>query len=195
MMWSWENDIAAAIMEGSISYEMVRPVDLYSRWFCQVSANRLARAVLRCSPILIVAFIVPEPYRMSLPPNMGQLFLFLLSTALSLGVVVATSMLIYVSLFYTFSPTGVRMIVAMLSDFLAGAIVPLPFFPEPIRIVAELLPFASMQNTPLRVYSGNIAGADALRGMVLQVFWLIALLFAGRSTMRKALKKVVVQGG
>lgn len=45
MMWFWEHDIAALIMEGSIAYEMVRPLDLYNRWFCQIAANRLARAV------------------------------------------------------------------------------------------------------------------------------------------------------
>ena len=195
MMWFWENDIAAAITEGSIAYEMVRPVDLYSRWFCQASANRLARAALRCAPILTVAFIVPEPYRMTLPPNAEQLFLFLLSAALSFGVVVAFSMLMYISLFYTLSPAGVRIIVAVVSDFLAGATVPLPFFPGPVRAVAELLPFAAMQNMPLRIYSGNIAAADALTGIALQTFWFAVLLFAGRFTMGRALKKVIVQGG
>jgi ABC-2 type transport system permease protein len=195
MMWFWENDIAAAITEGSTAYEMVRPIDLYSRWFCQASANRLARTVLRCAPILIVAFIVPEPYRMTLPPDAGQLFLFLFSLILSLGVVVAFSMLMYISLFYTLSPMGVRIIVAVLSDFLAGATVPLPFFPEPVRAVIELLPFASMQNMPLRIYSGNIAGTDALTGIALQVVWFVVLLFIGRLMMNRALKKVIVQGG
>ena len=195
VMWYWENDIADAIAEGSIAYEMVRPVDLYSRWFCQASANRLARALLRCAPILIVAFLVPEPYRMSLPSNLGHLLLFLLSAILSLGVVVSFSMLMYISLFYTLSPLGMRLIVAALSDFLAGAIIPLPFFPERIRTAVELLPFASMQNMPLRIYSGNIAGADALRGIVLQIFWLTVLLLIGRLAMNRALKKVVVQGG
>ena len=195
MMWFWENDIAAAITEGGVAYEMVRPVDLYSRWFCQASANRLARAVLRCAPILIVAFIVPEPYRMTLPPSVEQLLLFLISALLSLGVVVSFSMLMYISLFYTLSPTGVRIIVAVLSDFLAGATVPLPFFPEQIRAVVELLPFAAMQNMPLRIYSGNIAGTEALSGIVLQIFWFVVLLFVGRLLMSRALKKVIVQGG
>ena len=195
MMWFWENDIAAAITEGGVAYEMVRPVDLYSRWFCQASANRLARAALRCAPILILAFIVPEPYRMTLPPNAGQLLLFLLSALLALCVVVAFSMLMYISLFYTLSPMGVRIIVAVLSDFLAGATVPLPFFPEPVRAAAELLPFAAMQNMPLRIYSGNIAGTGALTGIALQVFWFAVLLFIGRLTMSRALQKVIVQGG
>ena len=174
---------------------MVRPVDLYSRWFCQACANRLARALLRCAPILIVAFLVPEPYRISLPSNLGQLLLFLLSAILSLGVVVSFSMLMYITLFYTLSPLGMRLIVAALSDFLAGSTIPLPFFPERIRAVVELLPFASMQNMPLRIYSGNIAGADALRGIILQIFWLTVLLLIGRFAMNRALKRVVVQGG
>ena len=195
MVWFWENDIAAAIMEGSIAYEMARPVDLFSRWYCQAAANRLARAVLRCAPILIVAFIVPEPYRLILPPDAVQLLLFLPSALLALCVVVAFSMLMYISLFYTLSPMGVRIIVAVLSDFLAGATVPLPFFPEPVRAVVELLPFAAMQNMPLRIYSGNIAGTDALAGIAFQVFWLVVLLFTGRFMMSRALKKVVVQGG
>ena len=195
VMWYWENDIADAIAEGSIAYEMVRPVDLYSRWFCQACANRLARALLRCVPILIVAFLVPEPYRMSLPSNLGQLLLFLLSAILSLGVVVSFSMLMYISLFYTLSPLGMRLIVAALSDFLAGATIPLPFFPERIRAVVELLPFASMQNMPLRIYSGNITGAGALRGIIMQIFWLTVLFLIGRFAMNRALKKVVVQGG
>ena len=195
MMWFWENDIAEAVTGGGIAYEMVRPVDLYNRCLCQIAANRSARALLRCAPILVVASIAPEPYRMGLPPNIVQLFLFLLSALLSLGVVASFSMLVYISLFYTLSPMGIRMIVVVLSDFLAGATVPLPFFPEPIRSVVELLPFAAMQNMPLRIYSGNITGANSLIGIALQVFWLAALLAAGRVAMGRALKKAIVQGG
>lgn len=76
-----------------------------------------------------------------------------------------------------------------------GSIIPLPFFPEPFRTVAELLPFAAMSNMPLRIYSGNIAGIDAYKGIVLQLFWLAALLLIGRFSLKQALKKVVVQGG
>jgi len=195
MMWFFENEIISAISTGSIAYELVRPMDLYKRWFCQSAANRLARTCLRCSPILIVAFILPPPLGMSLPSDPANVFLFLLSATLSLGVVVAFSMLIYISTFYTFEPRGVRIVAAAAADFLAGASVPIPFFPEPFRSVAELLPFAAMQNMPLRIYSGNIAGSQVLRGLLFQLFWLLALYAAGRILMNRAVKKVVVQGG
>ena len=109
--------------------------------------------------------------------------------------VVAFSMLMYISLFYTLSPLGVRIIVSALSDFLAGAIVPLPFFPAPVRAVVEWLPFAAMQNMPLRIYSGNIAGTDVLTSIAFQILWLLVLLLIGKLMLSRALKKVIVQGG
>lgn len=195
MSWVWDGSIAASITEGGIAYDLVRPMDLYGRWFCQSAANRLASAALRCLPILLVAFLLPAPWRMSLPPSAAQLGLFLMSMLLAFGVVLAYSMLIYISLFYTLSPTGIRAIASLAAEFLSGMYIPLPFFPEPVREIAELLPFAAMQNMPLRIYSGNIAGLDALRGVALQLFWLAALLLLGRLTLSRALKKVVVQGG
>jgi ABC-2 type transport system permease protein len=195
MMWFFDNGIFAAISSGSIAYELVRPADLYGRWFCQSAAGRLSRAGLRCMPILIVAFILPGPFRLGLPPGPGPFFLFLVSAGLSLCVVVSFTMLIYASAFFTISPQGTRIIAAVLSDFLAGATVPLPFFPPAFRAAAEALPFAAMQNMPLRIYSGNIAGSAALRGIAFQVFWFLVLCAAGRLLLKQALKKVVVQGG
>jgi len=195
MSWFFDQDIFNSITSGGVAYEMARPVDLYNRWFCHSVANRVSRAIMRCMPILLVAFFLPEPFRMTLPGSFEQFLLFLVSAALSLGVVVSFSMLVYVSVFYTLSPLGVRIIAAVGSDFLAGAIIPLPFFPDGVRQVTELLPFAAMQNMPLRIYSGDISGADAWYGLLLQVFWLVVMLMLGKLLMKRALKKVVVQGG
>jgi ABC-2 type transport system permease protein len=191
----YANNISESIEDGAIAYEMVRPVDLYSRWLCQISADRLSKVSLRCIPVLFVGFILPEPFRMSLPANPGVMLLFLISTVLALGVVTAYSALVYITVFYTLSLRGIRSFIGSLSDFLSGAIIPLPFFPGPFRTIAELLPFAAMQNAPLRIYSGNLAGAEAIEAMLLQVFWLVALLAMGRIAMKRALGRVVVQGG
>jgi len=193
--WFFEGDIFSAITSGQIAYELARPMDLYSKWFCQCVASRLSRAVLRCLPIIIIGFILPEPYKLILPPDATQFLLFLLSSALTLVVVVSFGMIIYITTFYTMSPLGVRIIGAVLADFMAGQIVPIPFFPNGFRQIAELLPFAAMQNMPLRIYSGNISGVDALFGISLQVFWFAVLFVTGKTWMRKTLKKVVVQGG
>ena len=195
MTWFFDRDIFDAILSGSIAYELARPADLYFRWFAQSAASRLSRAVLRCFPVLIVAFLLPGPLRMSGPASPAQLLLFLLSMSLSLVVVVSFSMLIYISAFHTLSPVGVRLMAAVTADFLAGGTVPLPFFPPALQTIAELMPFAAMQNMPLRLYSGHIAGAEAAQGIALQVFWAAALILLGRALMKRALGRVTVQGG
>lgn len=52
-----------------------------------------------------------------------------------------------------------------------------------------------MQNMPLLVFSGKVTGVEAVKGILFQVFWLLVLIFVGKSAMKHALKKVIVQGG
>lgn len=190
-----DDEIYSSIGSGSIAYELVRPVNLYDRWFSQSAANRIASTVLGCLPVLLVAFVMPAPYRMSLPLDTTQFLLFVLSSLLALCVVVAFAMLMYISLFYTLSQRGIKIIATAVTTFLSGGIIPLPFFPEPVLAVVRWLPFAAMQNMPLRIYAGDIAGMDAFQGVVFQLFWLGALVLLGRQAMRLSLKRVVVQGG
>jgi ABC-2 type transport system permease protein len=195
MGWFFENDIFQTIIDGGIAYELCRPMDIYSMWFCRSMASRLAKAVLRSMPILIFAAFLPAPYGIRLPVSISAGIGFLITTILGFLVVVAFGMLVYISTFYTYSPTGVKMVSVSLIELFAGAVVPLPFLPEGIRQVVELLPFASMQNIPLRVYSGDIAGTHILLRAALQLFWILILVWFGRRLMAHALKRVTVQGG
>ena len=189
-----DEEIESSIENGSVAYELVRPADLYGRWFSRACAGRAAVTAFRL-PLLVIVFFLPAPFCISLPPDIYQFAMFLVSAALALGVTVSAAMLMYVSMFYTTSYRGVRVLLIALTAFFTGAVIPFPFFPAPVRAVLEMLPFAAMQNMPLRVYSGSISGAGALRGVAFQVFWLIALAASGRYAMARALKKVTVQGG
>lgn len=195
MIWFLDDDIFEFIKNGAVAYELCRPMDLYHMWFVKNMAERIARAVLRCLPILIVAVFLPKPFNMGAPLGVTDFALFLLSLGLAFLLVVAFCMLIYIAVFYTLSPVGIRVIVISLTDLLTGSIVPIPFFPEKIRRIAELLPFAYMQNIPLRIYGGNISGREALIDTGLQAVWLAVFLLGGRVWMKQALKRVVVQGG
>ena len=189
-----DNEIETSIESGAITYELVRPADLYGRWFFRAGAGRAAFTVFRL-PLLLVVFFLPAPYNLSLPPDIFQLIMFLPSTVLALGVTVAFAMLMYVSMFYTTSYRGVRVLLIAATAFFTGAVIPFPFFPAAVRTVLEALPFAAMQNMPLRIYSGNIAGADALKGILFQTFWLVTLVAIGKYLMSRSLKRVIVQGG
>lgn len=190
-----DNSIFETIHNGDVIYEVCRPVDLYAMWFSNASATRIARALLRCVPPLIVTVFLPKPFGLMAPPSLGVFLLFLASLCLALLVTVSFCMIVYILTFYTISYRGVRMVAVALSDFLMGGIVPLPFFPEGFRQFAELLPFSCMENVPLRIYSGDLGGPEMVRAIGLQIFWVLALVLIGKALEQKALKRVVVQGG
>jgi len=186
-------DAVESIVSGGIAYDLARPMGIYNRWFVENAAGRVARTALRCLPVLIVAFVLPQPFRMTPPTSLFQLAMSIISMPLGLLAVVSYCQLDNISVFYTMSRYNA--IFWVTADFFAGGYIPLPFFPEPIRKIIEYTPFAAMQNMPLRIYSGDIAGADAVRGVLLQLFWCAALLLAGKLLMRRSLKRVVAQGG
>jgi len=194
-IWFYDNSIFASIENGDIAYEMVRPMDLYGRWFAMTGANRMSRAVLRCFPILMVAVLIPGVLRMRMDISIAYFFIVLMSMLLSMLVVVSFSMLIYISAFYTINSMGVRIIVGVAADFLAGGYLPIPFFPDTLRRFVELSPFGSMQNMPLLIFSGVVRGEAMLQGLLLQVFWFVVLVVVGRLWLSYALKRVIAQGG
>lgn len=194
-VWTLDNDIFELISSGNIAYELCRPCDLYSMLFFRTLGSRLARAALRCAPILLVAALLPAPYGMRLPASWAAAGLFVLSFCLGALVVAAFGMLIYISAFFTISPMGVRLIAVSLVDFLSGSIIPIPFFPKTLQTVFSILPFGAMQNVPFRIYGGDLSGMEAAASILLQVFWLAVLILLGRLWMQKALRRVVIQGG
>ncbi len=194
-VWMMENEIFDSIVNGNIAYELCRPVSIYNMWAARSIASRLARAVLRCFPILIVAAFIPQPYGIGAPASLLHFLLFVLSLILGLAVTVTFCLLIYVLAFFTISPQGLRMVFTSCVEFFSGAVIPLPFFPDKIRSIMELLPFASMQNAALRIYSASIGTDEIRRAIGLQIFWLVALTAAGKLLCRLAEKRIIVQGG
>ena len=195
MTWYWENELFDAITSGSAAYELCRPIRLYDMWFVRGMAVRLSKGVLRFAPVLVVAACLPEPYRFILPPDRRTAALFLVSMILAFLLVTAFGMIVYMAAFYMTSADGIKMMIMSLSEFLSGAVIPLPFLPDRIRHAVELLPFASMQNVPFRIYSQDLAGPDILPRLLLQLFWLAAFVWLGRALEQKALSRLVIQGG
>lgn len=195
ILWVVDHDILDSIRTGAVSYELCRPISLYTMWFLKNCSMRFSSVLLRCVPILAVAVFLPEGYRLTMPQNIAGFLLFLVSLLLGALVAVALTVLIYSLTFFTLSPQGLQAVALSLSEFLSGFIIPLPFFPDRFRAVCEALPFAAIGSTPLRIYSGDLAGQAAYTALGLQVFWLAALILLGNLIMKTALRRVTLQGG
>ena len=195
MVWTMDNEIFDLITSGNVAYELCRPLSVYNMWFAKNIGSRYAKAILRCIPILVIAMMIPSPYRLTFPSDFKMWLLFIISLILSSLVTVAMCMLIYIACFFTVSAVGVRMLAVSIFEFFQGNVIPIPFFPEKLSKVMELLPFGSMQNVPFRIFSGDIAGSKALTAISMQVIWLVIIVALGKGLMAKAMKKICMQGG
>lgn len=195
MLWFRDNELFDLITSGNIAYELCRPCGIYGFWYAKLLAQRLSGAILRCYPILILAFFLPKPYNLTLPPNPVTLLLFITTLLLGLLLLVAISMLLYISVFVTLSPTGSLLVFAVLGEFFAGLIIPVPLMPLWLQKIAYVLPFRWTADFPFRVYSGHVPQQDAIIGIIIQLIYLVILIWLGKIALRGALRRVVVQGG
>ena len=195
MAFCMENEPLQMIIRGDIAYELCRPVHIFDLWFFRSLGHRLASGLMRCVPIILFSLLLPSPYGLRLPTNWMTSLSFAIGMILGILVTVTLCMLIYILAFFTISPLGLRMCYFSIAELLSGAIVPIPFFPEQLRGIVSILPFASMQNVPLRIYSGDLIGRSMVQALVLQLIWFVTLLIVGRCLSFLAIKKVTVQGG
>nr|WP_116191623.1 ABC transporter permease [Paenibacillus taihuensis] len=195
MLWFRDNELFGLITSGNIAYEMCRPSDIYGLWYAKLLATRLSSALLRCFPILLITLILPRPYRLELPADLLTFVLFIAVLLVGLLMIVAISMLIYISVFVTMSPSGSIMLFAIFGEFLSGLIIPVPLMPGWMQHIVNALPFHWTADFPFRVFTGDLSKSEALVGLAAQAAWLIGLVALGKILMNKALRRVVVQGG
>ena len=168
-------------------------MDLYNRWFCQSAANRCAKALLRCLPILLSSFVASALSFGLTRKSDEHTAVYAVAGFKSRRRSGCVHVDLYFDILYPFFSRGASCDGAI-GEFLAGAIIPLPFFPQPFRQIAELLPFAAMQNVPLRIYSGDLVAHALWQMLGMQLFWLVVLVAGGKFWMARALKRVIVQG-
>jgi ABC-2 type transport system permease protein len=195
MLWFRDNELFGLITTGNIAYELCRPSGIYGLWYAKLIAQRLSSAILKSIPVLSVAFFLPEPYRMPLPEDIAAFGLFIVAFLLGLLMIVALSMLMYISVFVTLSPAGSLLMFGVIGEFLAGMVIPVPLMPSWLQNIVYVLPFRWTADFPFRVYSGHIPKEEALIGIGVQLVWFIVLVGLGRLAMAKALRRVVVNGG
>ncbi|GHU79011.1 ABC transporter permease [Clostridia bacterium] len=194
-LYDWDSEMLDMITAGGISYELCRPVSLYQLWYVKLLSKRLSRGILRFAPVIILGFLMPYPYKLSLPESPASFLLFVITLFLGLFLLVAISMLVYISIFKTMSPIGSIGIFGIIGEFFAGMTIPIPLMPPWLQKACTALPFRWTSDLPLRVYSGSISAADALTGIAAQAIWIAVLVLAGSLVMKKITRLSVVQGG
>lgn len=188
-------NVSSEVVSGDVCYKFVRPINLYNLWYCEYLGEKLASTLLRFAPIIIIAFLLPGGFNMTLPVSFVAFVLFLISLILGLFMVVAISIFAINLLFKTLTPKGIITIVTTISGLLGGMYIPLPLLPKSIQNVLNYLPFRFISDLPFRIYVGSIGTIEGLKYIGISILWLIVLIVLGKLITKKTLKNAVIQGG
>jgi viologen exporter family transport system permease protein len=179
------------VREGQIAVDLARPVPFPGQMVAQHLGETIGVAplVLIALPVALVAGSLRAP------PSIESGFLYLVSLALAYVVMVLMGLLLGFVAFWTLETTGMMAIFRFANLFFAGGLVPLAFFPPQLRAVADLLPFQTQASIPVSLYLGRLDGSDALRAIATQLVWVLVLGVTAAAVWRRAVNKIVVQGG
>lgn len=187
-----DKEIINMITTGNIAYELTKPGNLYFKWFAKIYGSKLASVLVRILPIVLVALILPVPYRLIIP-NITTIIVFIITLLLGSILITAIVTLYHVLIIYTLEPNGILSCFRVIAELFAGSIVPIPFLPKVLQAISKILPFQYISDIPYRVYVGNVS--ISINVILLQIMWIIITFLIGLFVTKKALKKVVVQGG
>ncbi|RZS82844.1 ABC-2 type transport system permease protein [Motilibacter rhizosphaerae] len=189
---SWvDYRLAFRIQRGDVGLDLVRPVDYQRARF----AEAVGFGAYELGTGLVVAGVAALAFGGVPAPPLGSLPLLLLSALLVLplrfGLVYASAM----AVFWTQNYVGVQAGRLALVSLFSGALVPLAFLPDWLRLLAAVLPFAGMASTPALLFSGQLQGAEAGAAVAVQAAWTVGLWYGTRGLWRAASRQLTVHGG
>ncbi|HYH12047.1 MAG TPA: ABC-2 family transporter protein [Thermomicrobiales bacterium] len=185
------SDIQSRIREGQIGFDVSRPVSYPSQLFARATGDMIG-LIPMVIVALPVAFIVGE---LRLPSTAGNGVAYLVSLLVAWVVAVELNMLIGLVSFWTLEMTGFQMVYTLIGNFATGALIPLWFMPDVLRVIVQLLPFQAIAYIPVSIYVGEPATGGVLSALGLQLFWAAALVVVIRWVWSHAFRHTVIQGG
>lgn len=195
LLLSTDGELNQQILSGGIAYTLCRPVNQYYYWLSRCLAMKAVGAVMRAIPMIALQFLLPVPLRMTLPDGwtgLGQFALSLMLGALCLAAIENICAAINMK---TLDNRGMSALIRLLMTFLAGNIIPLTLFPEPLQALMRYQPFAQALDAPTRMYMQAQALPEWLGNLGIQLFWVAALVLLGQWMWSRQMRHMTVQGG
>ena len=187
-----DQEMAYEVLEGKIAMELIKPISVQGMWLARAAGESAFRLAMLTAPTaLVVVLVLPVK-----PPASALHFaLFLLAMLGSFLLMGAINFMIGTCAIPLKSILALIRAKFWLIELLSGLLIPLRFFPAPLRLVSSWLPFEHIAFTPLQIYLGKLTLAQAGSALLRQWVWTAALLWLGGRWWSRATRKITIHGG
>ncbi|HEV8611530.1 MAG TPA: ABC-2 family transporter protein [Thermoanaerobaculia bacterium] len=187
-----DRDIAAQVQEGRLAMNLIRPVNFQAVMIFDAAGQSAFRAALFTLPIAVVVALL---FHVRPPVSVAAGALFGVSAMLSFFLVAGLNFLVGLIAIRTKSIMGILRAKFLMLELLSGLLIPTTLFPEPLRSILLASPFPHINFTPATLYLGKATGGAAVRLLLEQAGWTVALIVVGQWAWSRSRHHITIQGG
>jgi len=187
-MWGWW-EVIRTIQSGAIVMDLLKPMDFFAYWLSRDLGRAAAHLLIRGIPTFAIGVVF---FDLVFPQSAFRAIAFLVSIPMAVIVSFAFRFMLNLVGFWVMDDRGINYVSMALINLLSGFLIPLAFFPTPLRVVAEILPFRAIIMIPNEIYLGQV---DPVLGLLFQAVWIVMMVLGARWILAKGERKIVVQGG
>ncbi|WP_173459310.1 ABC-2 family transporter protein [Ruminococcus flavefaciens] len=188
----WE--IGRNIQSGKIVLDLLKPMEYRKYLFWSYSGSFVTQFFLTFLPTFIAVAVVTHG---AIPMGINLLF-FVVSVIMAVSINYSIDFIVGTICLYTESIWGINIMKQVIVLLLSGATIPLAFFPDKLRDVVELLPFAAVYDVPLKflLWDGiSMEPHEPWCMLGFQLFWCIVMLVISKVFWKFSLRQITVNGG
>lgn len=192
MVRSYVDLISGAVRDGTIIIDLMRPWSFFGYMLSRVTGLTLSNGITRTFPLMVFASII---YGTSFfkPANIGM---SIVSIILAIFTLFLLNFLVSMAAFFLVEVWGLDIFITVFCiNLLSGHIIPIHFFPEALKQLLFMLPFRSLYDIPLGIYTGIYEGNTIWEVLLFQLTWIFILYVVSQLCFAMIRKKIVISGG
>jgi ABC-2 type transport system permease protein len=187
-----DQEMAYEVIEGKIAMDLIKPISIPWMWLCRAMGESAFRLGLLTAP---TAVIVALAFPIHGPASGKDFGFFLIAVIGSFFLMGAINFMIGTCAIPLKSILALIRAKFWLIELLSGLLIPITFFPAPLRAVLAWLPFEHIAFTPLQIYLGKLDTRHALVALGTEWAWVVVLLALTHLWWARATRKITIHGG
>lgn len=184
-------DLNEKIHKGSISMDLIKPLNLKVFYFYHSMAEALVSFIISSVPLTFFILLV---FNVTLPDTM-TIFIFIMFMLCSLLLNYSILFLLGILSFWIQQSWVLGRLYSSLISIFSGAIIPLTMYPPFLRFLTEILPFKWIYFIPIEAFLGNVEKGLVLEYLVIYILWIGLFSILANFLWNKGIKNIVINGG
>lgn len=187
-------DVAGEIASGDLTNYLLKPINYFRYWFTRDLSSKALNLAFALVEGTILFLILRPPFFLQTDP---MILLFFVS-ALVMAVLIYFSLLFLTSMITFWAPSSgwpvQFLFIAIVTEFLSGAVFPLDVMPALFQKIVHFLPFQYLLFFPLQIYLGKLNSSTMLSGVIIALVWTLILIMAVNWVWKKGIKNYAAEG-